>query len=115
MRLPHISQATIDERKIREYLLSLDHRDGCGKAKFFLKIGFKTEKWEAFREALLIHAKSNPVKNVVTTSFGTRYIVQGMITSPDGQSHNLCTVWFIETGESAPRLVTAYPQKRRKT
>jgi hypothetical protein len=48
---------------------------------------------------------------VEDTLFGTSYVVEGSLTAPDGRSRQVRVVWFIETGESIPHLVTAYPLK----
>ena len=40
MKLPNGEQAIIDERKVREYLLSPSHPVGRFKLKFFSGIGF---------------------------------------------------------------------------
>lgn len=46
------------------------------------------------------------------TAFGVRYVVVGILSTPDGRGPTVRTVWFIEHGEEIPRLVTAYPAKR---
>jgi len=47
------------------------------------------------------------------TLFGKRYIVDGKLFGSGGKSAFIRSVWFIETGEDIPRLVTAYPLQRR--
>ena len=49
------------------------------------------------------------------TPFGTGYTVEGALLAPDGRTPRVRVVWFIETGEVVPRLVTAYPLKEAKT
>jgi hypothetical protein len=46
--------------------------------------------------------------------FGTRYVIEGIISTPDGRAPFIRAVWFIETGEQIPRFVTAYPLQRRE-
>lgn len=48
---------------------------------------------------------------VEATPFGTSYTIAGSLGMPDGRSAQVRVIWFIETGERIPRLVTAYPQK----
>jgi hypothetical protein len=44
-------------------------------------------------------------------SFGISDVIEGTLTTPAGRSPQVRVVWFIETGEPIPRLVTAYPLK----
>jgi hypothetical protein len=48
MKLPNAQNAVVDERKVREYLLSPSHPVGRFKAKFFGSIGFAPEGWSGF-------------------------------------------------------------------
>jgi len=111
VNLPNYAQAVVPERKITEYLLSLTHRDGRSKATFFMSFGFTIDDWEELAAALLRHAAEHEVIVVEDTPFGTSYVVEGSLTTPDSRSPQVRVVWFIETGESIPRLVTAYPLK----
>lgn len=111
MKLPNVAQSIVPERKIREYLLSLAHRDGRSKAVFFLRFGFSIEDWQVLAEALHRHATDNEVVEREDTPFGTSYAVEGPLPAPDGRSPQVRVVRFVEDGESVPRLVTAYPLK----
>jgi hypothetical protein len=50
---------------------------------------------------------------VEATPFGTRYVIEGIISTPDGRVPLIRAVWFIETGEQIARFVAAYPLQRR--
>ena len=50
---------------------------------------------------------------VVETLYGMKYVVDGEVRAPTGESIEIRTVWIVEKGEVRPRLVTAYPHKRR--
>ena len=50
------------------------------------------------------------VQNVIYTDYGSKYVVKGRVTGPNGRSGYVVTVWVIETDQSDPRLVTAYPE-----
>jgi hypothetical protein len=52
MKLPNAQKAIVDEKKVREYLLSPSHPVGRFKAKFFGSIGFPPEAWSPFLKAL---------------------------------------------------------------
>jgi hypothetical protein len=42
-------------------------------------------------------------------AFGPRYEVDGELTAPDGRRPRIRSVWQVDEGEIAPRLITAYP------
>lgn len=44
--------------------------------------------------------------------FGVKYVVSGLVTTPNGQTVNVTTVWIVEPSETNPRLVTAYPGEK---
>jgi hypothetical protein len=49
------------------------------------------------------------VKRVRETGYGPRYEVEGKLDSPDGRSPRVRSVWQMDRGDVAPRLITAYP------
>jgi hypothetical protein len=53
LKLPHYEHAVVSEIKITGYLLSTKHRDGRGKAEFFMRLGFSSDVWEDLVKALL--------------------------------------------------------------
>lgn len=111
-KLPNADLAIVPERKVTDYLLSDIHPDGRGKARFFAGHGFTSSDWRALADALRLHAAEHPVAVAAETAFGVRYVVVGILPTPDGRGPTVRTVWFIEHGEEIPRLVTAYPAKR---
>ena len=100
--------------KIVNYLLSLTHPDGRSKAQFFLSFGFSPDNWQELASALLAHAANHEAAKLETSPFGTRYISEGAIAAPDGRTPQICSVWFIATGEIIPALVSAYPLKSKE-
>lgn len=115
MKLPRFEHAIVPQRKVTEYLLSPTHRAGRGKAAFFTRFGFRVEAWETLSEALRRHAAEHDVIAMEDTPFGASYTVEGQLVAPDGRVPQVGVVWFIETGETIPRLVTAYPLKGART
>ena len=113
MKLPNVDKAQVPKAKITGYLLSFTHEDGRSKAAFFVKFGFSASKWRALALALKEHAKDHAVVKVENSPFGTRYVIEGVIQTPDGQSPLLRSVWFIENENPTPRFVTAYPLRRK--
>jgi len=107
--MPGASDALIEERKIADYLLSATHPVGRTKAEFFQRFGFRLGNWQELEAALLEHARTGEVRARIETPFGTKYIVEGRLAAVDGRRPNLRSVWFVETGQTQPRLVTALP------
>jgi hypothetical protein len=113
LKLPNYENAVISETKITGYLLSTKHRDGRSKAEFFIRVGFSSDAWEDLVKALLHHAAENEVAKIEDSPFGTRYIIEGVLSTLDRRGAVVRSVWFIETGEQIPGFVTAYPLQRR--
>ncbi|MQA92758.1 MAG: hypothetical protein GEU90_21475 [Gemmatimonas sp.] len=113
MRLPNAERGVVSDQKVVAYLLSEAHPDGRGKARFFSGYGFTAREWHELAEALRRHAAENPLVETVETAFGVRYVVEGILHAPDGRTPEVRAVWFIDWAADAPRLVTAYPVKRR--
>ncbi|HEY8324673.1 MAG: DUF6883 domain-containing protein [Ktedonobacterales bacterium] len=107
MRLPNLQNARVEEQKVTAYLLSDERSEG--KAAFFVSFGFSLERWELLHDALLAHAALHEVVRGVDSPHGAKYIIEGSLTTPDGRNPLVRSVWIIETGSHAPRLVTAYP------
>ncbi|MGH2505508.1 MAG: DUF6883 domain-containing protein [Ktedonobacterales bacterium] len=107
MRLPNLRKARVEEQKVTTYLLSDERSEG--KAAFFASFGFALARWELLQDALLAHAASHEVVRAVDNPHGVKYIIEGSLTTPDGRNPLVRSVWIIETGSDAPRLVTAYP------
>ena len=59
------------------------------------------------------HARENEVVKEQTTPLGVRLVVEGPLTLRDGVVAQIRSVWFIESGERAARLATAYPLRQR--
>lgn len=109
VKLPNANIAVVEQTKICGYLLCSSHRYGAGKARFFAQFGFRAEAWEELALALREHGRQNEVSNVRETGFGPRYEVEGELTAPNGRRPRVCTVWQVDEGQTAPRLITAYP------
>jgi hypothetical protein len=115
MRLPQIELAFVDERKVRDYLLAVSHPSGKGKARFFNSLGFQQSQASELQNALLGHAANNDIKSVVETQFGSKYVIEGSLAAPGGQFAQIRAIWFLERGVVAPRFVTAYPLRGKRS
>lgn len=109
MKLPNAERAVVEREKITDYLLNATHRSGVSKARFFAAFGFRAEAWEILSEALREHGQNHEVTRIKETGFGPRYEVEGELIAPDGRRPRVRTVWQLDEGEIAPRLITAYP------
>ncbi|MCG3180707.1 MAG: hypothetical protein BIFFINMI_03070 [Phycisphaerae bacterium] len=114
MNLPGLVKAVVTRDKIADYLLSDTHPVGRHKARWFLGFGFSPSRWERLAEAMKRHAAANAVTKVEDSRFGTRYIIEGELETPDGRNPAIRAVWFVDTGQDVPRLVTAHPLPRKR-
>jgi hypothetical protein len=109
MKLPNCQLATVPERKVTLYLLNPAHPAGGSKASFFLRFGFSVAEWHRLAEALVAHVRDNDVVESEQTPHGTRHVVDGPMTAPDGTRLNIRSAWYINPGGGAPRFVSAHP------
>lgn len=109
MKLPRVDALMVEREKITDYLLNPAHRYGASKARFFAAFGFRAEASETLAEALREHGQNHEVTRIKETGFGPRYEVEGELIAPDGRQPRVRTVWQLDEGEVALRLITAYP------
>jgi hypothetical protein len=109
MKLPNAHNAHVNDRKLTGYLLDYDHPQNKGKAAFYEIVGFTKENPDDLRIALLSHVYNNEVVKAITTDFGTRFVVEGWMSCPNGKQYPIRSVWFVDNGSELPKLVTAYP------
>ncbi|MBC8243534.1 MAG: hypothetical protein H8E20_03990 [Verrucomicrobia bacterium] len=109
MNLPNSSKAVVEPRKLEDYLLNPAHPDNGGKAAFFRSLGFRQGNGRELRAALLEMAAASGPAKCLDSPHGMKYILDGRIRGTDGNTAKARTIWIVDTGQSAPRLVTAYP------
>ncbi|MGC9523490.1 MAG: DUF6883 domain-containing protein [Anaerolineae bacterium] len=109
MRLPNRTKAYVPRAKLTQYLLSEAHTVGKSKAKFFRACGFDETTVDRLEQSLLAIARTGAVVKTVPSPYGDKYVVDGDLALPSCSSVIVRTVWIIETGETRPRFVTAYP------
>lgn len=109
MKLPNSKDAVISKEKLTDYLLSENHPVGSAKAKFFRKLGFNESNVSRLEKLLLKVAKTNNIKNIREFSYGTNYVIEGLIKTPTEKTVTIVTVWFVKQNQSRPSFVTAYP------
>ena len=90
------------------YLLSLSHPKGKGKAKWFRLLGFDETTVAEFSSELKRMPLDWDLTDVIDSPYGTKYVVEGMLFGPFGAGM-VRSVWQVNRGDSAARLITAYP------
>lgn len=111
MRLPDGERGLVERDKVVNYLMNPRHPEGAGKAGFFFSFGFRQEEWHELAEGLLRVAAEGMVVQVVESAHGSKYIVDGLLHTPNNKTVLVRTVWIREPGRGRPRLVTAYPRE----
>ena len=109
MELPNAESATVDDAKVRDYLLSPEHPVGRFKARVFRAAGYERETWQRLRDDLLALARRIDVSRTSVDQFGERFVGAGSLPAPKGRPLPVITVWLIPSGGAAPRLITVYP------
>ncbi len=115
MKLPYVEKAEVPEAKVVRYLLSTTHRGGKSKASFFMEFGFDPDRWEELARALRQQAMDNEISLEEKTTFGIRYVIEGLLKAPDGTWLNVRSAWFIDNNGDSPRFITAHPLRRRRS
>lgn len=99
----------VETRKVRDYLLALDHPIGRAKARFFRALGFNRNAWASLQEALKRHAAEGEAEEQSRSPYGRKFLVRGTLAGPGGAAAPLVSVWIVGEVDNHPRLVTAYP------
>ena len=106
MKLPNRKSAYIPSAKVLDYLLSRTHAVGKSKAN---KFGFDETNVDVFKGGLRKIAQENEITEQISTLYGEKYVIDGVLHTPIGSAINIRTVWIIEKDEINPRFVTAHP------
>ena len=109
MKLPNFQNAFVPKEKLANYLLSEIHPVGRPKALFLKNLGYDDNDIDILANDLLTIAQEQDVSDTQSFDFGTKYVIEGVMQTPNGSSITMRTVWIIESIDSRPRLVTAYP------
>jgi hypothetical protein len=109
VKLPNAQRAIVDLGKITDYLLNASHSDNGGKARFFGELGFARTEPVTLADALRTVAVEGDVVRHAESPHGRKFVVDGSIQAPRGRAAMVRTIWIVDVGQDAPRLVTAYP------
>jgi hypothetical protein len=114
VKLPNRDRAVVELAKVTDYLLNPSHPDNGGKARFFGDAGFSARDPETLTTALRRIAASENVVIRTESRHGVKFVLDGMLERPGARAVTVRTVWIVESGRDAPRLVTAYPLGRER-
>jgi len=109
MELPNKFRVQVPLEKVTDYLLSETHAVGKSKAKYFRSYGFTDATASDLAHGLLEIAKNTLVESSERSPYGTKYVVDGELETPNGDMIRVRTIWIIENDDDTPRFVTAYP------
>ena len=109
VRLPNADRASIEDSKVRDYLLSPTHPVGRFKSVFFGALGFSVDQWELLRDALLDLARVTDATPGQPSPFGLKFEIRATLQGPSGRQAELVTVWMVSNGQDFPHFITAYP------
>jgi hypothetical protein len=90
---------TVPLTKLSEDLLNPEHRAGGPKSVFFRAFGFSADRFDVMIAVLIAHPDLNPVEQVRTDQWGTRYVARCNVESPDGRNPCILTVWIVPPGQ----------------
>lgn len=110
MKVPNADKAVIEPAKIARYLLDVDHPHGGTKARLLVSLGYSAASWQQLDADL---RRTHLTEDFVATSqtrWGVRYEIVAPITGPSGDTVSFRSVWQIDLGTDAPRLITMYPE-----
>jgi hypothetical protein len=107
--IPNAENAVVDIRKLRDYCLNPEHRDGKHKARLFAAIlGMTADDAKELRQILLEVVREHEAQLGRQDEFGQRYTLEFEI-SWQNRDATLRSGWIIETGSEIPKLTTCYP------
>ena len=109
MKLPNGENAYVPLAKLTSYLLSDSHPVGRHKAQIFKNLGYDINNPAELELGLLSIVEQWDVVETITSEYGTKYIVDGVLATRVASELSVRTDWNTDVGETRPRFVTAYP------
>ena len=110
MKLPQ--DAVIDERKLREYLLTFRLEDD--KSGFLAIAGYSPQNWRQLEADLRRQIEERDALLIQTTQYGEMYHVKGQVTGPNGKVLDVITVWVRLHATGETRFVTLIPDREAR-
>jgi hypothetical protein len=112
LKLPNADRAIVPIAKLRDYSLNPSHPEGKHKARVFAaSLGFTTTDAEKLRDLILASIGTHEAALGASDEHGTRYKVDFQ-TQGLRDLVTIRTAWHIDAGETIPRLVSCYVQRK---
>jgi hypothetical protein len=113
VKLRNAHLAIVDSSRVLDYLLNEAHPDNGGKARFFGSLGYFAGGSRPPDAGPSRGCRTREVVRSAESAHGQKHVVDGRLSGHTQESRqwSIRTVWIIDRGEDAPRLVTAYPGK----
>jgi hypothetical protein len=110
MKLPNADNAIIAQDKLVQCLLNTTHRKGGSKAKLLLAMGYTPENCQQLEADIRSQHLPADIAESEQSDYGARYDIVAPLTGPAGRTVVFRSVWQIDVGTEAPRLITMYPE-----
>lgn len=108
MQLPNAVNAFVDDRKLTEYCLNLEHEEGKHKARVFAAaLGITSEIYIVLKSAIMDAILSEEALFIKELSSGKLYQVDFEMAYFD-KSASVRSGWIILKNEDFPRLTTCF-------
>ena len=99
----------IDSRKLTDYLLNINHREGGPKAAFLAEFDYGPDNAELLEAAIREHALLASATPTFHTKHGRKFETLGPLRTPDGRNPVVRVEWQYDNGSNRPRPVTRVP------
>jgi filamentous hemagglutinin len=110
MQIPNAVNAAIERSKLVDYLLNVDHPQGGSKARLLTSMGYSIADWPQLEADIRSLHLSEDYVEISSTLWGNRYEIVAPLTGPLGDTVMFRSVWQVDLGHNAPRLITMYPE-----
>ena len=107
MKLP--KGCAIPQDKLLRYLLL--PREENDKSKFLTSAGYTLANWEVLENDLRRLIQQQPISQIETSPYGSKYEVRGMLIGPNGHQLHVVTIWIKLEASGQTRFVTLFPDR----
>ncbi|HKD35535.1 MAG TPA: hypothetical protein VKB78_02005, partial [Pirellulales bacterium] len=83
---------------------------GSAKARLLLRCGYRPDAWQVLEADLRLQHLTADAYLEKNNSYGRRFEIRAPVTTPNGQSVILNSVWQIDVGTDTPRFITMFPR-----
>lgn len=112
--LPNAIRARIDPRKLRDYVLNLNHDSGKYKAAFFAQMGYQRDDWQRLERDIRTQHLTQAIEPGKSSPHGHKYVITAPLQGPIGAARQVTTVWLLRADHDFVELVTIEPAARTK-